>query len=97
MSVIKRIEEQLDTLRKIQAASPGRTGVDSLVTTLQLAQARIERMQREIDQRLPSQAEIALQLLPAVITRYPDAGTDEVSQIAFAYAKDFIAIKEQQL
>lgn len=96
MQVMKRIEEQVQLLKKMQEAGARQPGIESLVKTLQLAQARIEILEKAVDERLPSEAEIALQLLPSVITRYPDAGTEEVSQMAFDYAGNFISVKDQR-
>lgn len=95
-SVTDRIEEQLNTLREMQAAGPRRTGMDRLVNTLEMAKARIERLQREIELRLPSEAEIALQLLPAVIQADPHCDWERQSQEAFSLAETFIATKEQR-
>lgn len=94
MSALKQIEEQLRTLKQMQAVSPRHTGRDNLIRTLEVAKARMEHLEKAIDERLPTEAEIALQLLPAVMNAAPDLSFEQQSQEAFRLAETFLATKD---
>lgn len=95
MQVMKRIEGHLGQLRKMRDASPGHTrGLVEMINILELARARIEYLEKAVDERLPSEAEIALQLLPTMVPMH--SRNDERVEEAFRLAAAFIEIKDQR-
>lgn len=89
-----RIDQQIQGLQVFAKASANPHGILGIVGVLEAAKARIEFMEKVIDQRLPSEAEIALQLLPALITSNPERPEDAVVCDAFSWARTYHQIKE---
>lgn len=95
-SVLSRIKVQLEALYRLQGAGGDNTGLRQVISVLIQAQGRIEHLEKIIDQRLPTEAEIALQLLPAVINADPHCDWERQSQEAFSLAETFITTKDQR-
>lgn len=90
------IDQHVESMRQFAKSAANPKGPLAIEGILLAAKARIEFLQQVVDRRLPSEAEIALQLLPGVITSDPGLERDAAVHEAFRLAEAFITIKDQR-
>lgn len=95
-SLLDIIDQHVASMREFAKSAANPKGPLAIEGVLLAAKGRIEYLQRVVDQRLPSEAEIALQLLPGVIIS--DCGLEREAAVeeAFLLAEAFNTIKDQR-
>lgn len=87
--VVKRINEQLRNLRKMQEASPVRAGLNSLISTLESAKARIDHLEKTVSPEGQVYTAASVNLLAAVVAGNPGMTTAEQIEKAVDLADQF--------